>query len=228
MTQFDRFIDTFFNLQVAARHAPDLLQGAWVTVWMAALVVLTGVAAGALLAALRALAPRPVRWLIVGGVDILRALPPLVVIIALFFALPYVGWSLNAYVATWLALSLILAAFSEEVFWGALLAVPRGQWEAARATGLARTQALLHVAAPQSLRMTIAPLTNRIVAITKATALGSVVAMPEVISRAGSAMSSAANATPLVMGAAIYLAIFLPVIVAARHIESRYATRSRG
>lgn len=226
MTGLDGFIDTFLNVEVALRYLPAIAQGAVVTIWLAVTVVITGTLAGALLATSRALAPRPVKWSIIICIDILRALPPLVVIIFLFFSLPYLGWSMSAFVATWLALSLILAAFSEEVFWSGILSVPRGQWEAARATGLSQARALLYVVFPQSLRLVTAPLTNRIVAITKSTALGSVVAMPEILAQATSAMSNAGNATPLVMAAIAYVAIFLPVIVIARRIETAYAWRT--
>ena len=96
--------------------------------------MLTGLAAGLAAALVRTLRVRLVNFFIVLAVDVLRALPPLVLIMILYFALPTVGVRLTGFVATWLALSAVLAAFAEEIFWAGILAVPRGQWEAARST----------------------------------------------------------------------------------------------
>jgi polar amino acid transport system permease protein len=156
-------------------------------------------------------------------VDVLRALPPLVIIIAFYFALPAVGVRMSAWVSTWLALSLVLMAFSEEIFWAGILAVPRGQWEAARSTGLSFLQTLRDVVLPQAVRLTIPPLTNRTIAITKNTALGAVVAVGEILYQAQSAYSFSYNPSPLLLGAAAYLILFIPVVWFGRWIETRFA-----
>jgi polar amino acid transport system permease protein len=101
--------------------------------------------------------------------------------------------------------------------------VPKGQWEAARCTGLGRLQTLQQVVLPQAVRMTVPPLTNRVIATTKGTALGSVVALSEILNQASSSASLAGNATPMTMGAAAYLALFLPVVIFGRWIETRFA-----
>jgi polar amino acid transport system permease protein len=150
-------------------------------------------------------------------------LPPLVVIILLFFAFPYIELSMSAFTATWLALSLVLAAFTEEIFWAGMLAIPKGQWEAARSTGMGSWGTLVHVILPQAVRMTVPPLTNRTIAITKGTALGSVVALHELLNVSSSASSEAGNATPLVMGAVAYLILFIPFVVLGRWVETRFA-----
>jgi hypothetical protein len=95
--------------------------------------------------------------------------------VLLFFGLPNAGVELSGFVASWLALTLVLMAFSEEIFWAGITSVPKGQWEAARSTGLGFVQTLAYVVLPQALRITIPPLTNRTIAITKGTALGLVV-----------------------------------------------------
>jgi polar amino acid transport system permease protein len=134
---------------------------------------------------LRSLRFRPLNVLIVLHVDLFRALPPLVVIVLLYFAMPNAGWSPFGFVATWLALTLVLSAFAEEIFWAGILSVPKGQWEAARSTGLGFLGTLAWVVLPQAVRVTIPPLTNRTIAITKGTALGSVVAVSEILASDG-------------------------------------------
>jgi polar amino acid transport system permease protein len=206
-----------------ARYAPKILEGAWVTVQVALAVVIAGITAGLLLAVVRTLRFRALNFLIVLIVDVMRALPPLVVIILFYFALPTVGIKMSAWVATWLALSLVLMAFSEEIFWAGILAVPKGQWEAARSTGLGFMQTLRDVVLPQALRITVPPLTNRTIAITKNTALGAVVALGEILYQSQSAYSFSYNPSPLLLGAAAYLVLFIPVVVFGRWVESRFA-----
>jgi len=207
---------------VMARYLPAIGQGFVVTVELAALVVLTGLSTGLGLALARSFGIRILNWLIVFLVDLFRALPPLVLIVLIYFGLPDAGVVPSGFVATWASLSLVLMAFAEEIFWAGLQAVPRGQWEAARSTGLGFAAALVWVVLPQALRITIPPLTNRTIAITKGTSLGSVVAVSEILSQASSAVSFSSNPSPLTLGAAAYLLLFLPVVVLGRWIEARF------
>jgi polar amino acid transport system permease protein len=221
--QLERLADTFFNLQVMQQYLPKIVEGFFVTIQIALAVVLAGIAAGLALALVRAFRIRAVNFFIILGVDVLRALPPLVLIIGFYFALPAVGIRMSAWVATWLALSLVLAAFAEEIFWAGILAVPKGQWEAARSTGLTFMQTLTDVVMPQAVRLTIPPLTNRTIAITKGTALGAVVAVGEILYQAQTAYSFSYNPSPLVLGAAAYLILFIPVVYFGRWVETRFA-----
>ncbi|CAM3583417.1 amino acid ABC transporter permease [Bordetella sputigena] len=216
------FAFSFFNADVAWRYLPDILAGMWITLQLGVAVAVSGLALGFVLAVLRALHLRPLNFAIICFADVLRALPPLVVIMVLFFAFPYINLAMSAFTATWLSLTLVLAAFAEEIFWAGILSVPRGQAEAARATGLGWLQTMIHVVMPQATRLTVAPLTNRLIAITKSTALGSVVGLSEVLNNAQSASSNAGNATPLTLGAIACLAIFIPVVLLGRWVETRF------
>src|SRR5919198_599873 len=226
MSRWNQFVDTFFNAKVMAKYLPDILQGTVLTIELAVAVVLSGLAAGLMLALVRSLGVRPINWLIIFVVDLFRSLPPLVVIVLIYFGLPSAGLSPSAFVSTWLSLALVLMAFSEEIFWAGITSIPKGQWEAARSTGLSYGQTLLNVVLPQALRLTIPPLTNRTIAITKGTALGTVVAVTEILGQASSAVSNSYNPSPLMMGAAAYLVLFFPVVVAGRWIETRFAGKS--
>jgi polar amino acid transport system permease protein len=223
MSSWDKFLDTFFNAKVMAKYLPDILAGTVLTIELALLIVLSGLAAGLVLALIRSHAIRPLNWLIIFIVDLFRSLPPLVVIVLIYFGLPSAGLSPSAFISTWLSLALVLMAFAEEIFWAGITSIAKGQWEASRSTGLSFGQTLINVVLPQALRLTIAPLTNRTIAITKGTALGTVVALHEILGMASSAMSNSYNPSPLMMGAAAYLVLFLPVVVAARWIETKFA-----
>ncbi len=218
----NRIAENFFDLEVMAKYLPSIIDGVYVTIQLAVLIVLSGIALGFVLAIVRAFQIRPVNWLIVLVVDVFRALPPIVIMIVFYFALPFIGVSMSGFVVAWLSLTLVLASFAEEIFWTGILSVDKGQWEAARSTGLGFFQALTDVVLPQAVRLTIPPLTNRTIVITKSTAIASVVAVQEILTQASAAQAFSANTTPLTMAAIAYLVIFLPLVVLSRWVESRF------
>jgi polar amino acid transport system permease protein len=225
MDNWSRFLDTFFKPDLIERYFPAIMKGVVVTIEIAAAVVVTGIALGLVLAVVRSFRVLPVSALIVVFADVFRALPPLVLVLLVYFGLPNVGINLPSFAVLWLVLALVLAAFAEEIFWAGILSVPKGQWEAARSTGLGYLETLTYVVLPQALRLTVPPLTNRTVAITKNTALGTVIGVGEILNQATTAQSFAANATPLMMGAIAYVILFIPVVVLGRFLETRFAWR---
>ena len=130
---------------------------------------------------------------------------------------------MSSFIVLWLVLSFVLAAFAEEIFWAGILSVRQGQWEAARSTGLSFGQSLIYIVIPQAIKITIAPLTNRTIAITKNTALGTVIGVSEILNQASTAQSFSGNATPLMMGALAYIFLFVPVVIIGRWIETRFS-----
>lgn len=225
MGGWPQFVDAFLNRAVAARYLPAILHGVVVTVEVAVAVVIAGILLGLALAMTRTFRLRALNALIVVFVDMLRALPPLVLLLLVYFGLPNVGVMLPSFLVLWLVLALVLAAFAEEIFWAGILSIPKGQWEAARSTGLSFLGTLAYVVLPQAVRLTVPPLTNRTIAITKNTALGTVIGVGEILNQATTAQSFSGNATPLLMGALAYLILFLPVVVLGRFLETRFAWR---
>ena len=225
MEAWSRFLDTFFNWQVIERYFPAIMKGVVVTIEIAAAVVVTGILLGLALAVVRAFRVLAVNALIVVFVDMFRALPPLVLVLLVYFGLPNAGINLPSFAVLWLVLSLVLAAFAEEIFWAGILSIPKGQWEAARSTGLSFLGTLTYIVLPQAIRLTVPPLTNRTIAITKNTALGTVIGVGEILNQATTAQSFSGNATPLMMGAIAYVLLFIPVVVLGRFLETRFAWR---
>ena len=225
MEAWPRFLDTFFNWQVIERYFPAIMKGVVVTIEIAVAVVATGILLGLALAVVRAFRVLAVNTLIVVFVDMFRALPPLVLVLLVYFGLPNAGINLPSFAVLWLVLSLVLAAFAEEIFWAGILSIPKGQWEAARSTGLSFLGTLAYIVLPQAIRLTVPPLTNRTIAITKNTALGTVIGVGEILNQATTAQSFSGNATPLMMGAIAYVILFIPVVVLGRLLETRFAWR---
>jgi len=207
------FLETFFKPNLIAQYLPSILKGVVTTIEIALAVVI------------RAFQIKPLNALIVVFVDMFRALPPLVIVLIVYFGLPNVGVSIPSFAVLWLVLSLVLASFAEEIFWAGILSVPKGQWEAARSTGLTFLGTLGWIVLPQAVRLTVPPITNRTVAITKNTALGTVIGVPEILNQATTAQSFSGNATPLMMGALAYIILFIPVVALGRFLETRFAWR---
>src|SRR5476649_1030309 len=103
--------DNFFNRQILAQYGPSILGGFWVTVEVALLTIVLGVATGLALAIVRAMKVRAADIAITIFVDIFRTLPQLVVIVFIYFGLPYADIQLSPFAATVVALGAVLAAF---------------------------------------------------------------------------------------------------------------------
>ena len=199
MEAWSRFLETFFNWDVIERYFPAIMKGVVVTIEIAARLWSPAPCLGLALAIVRAFRLLALNAVIVIFVDVFRALPPLVLVLLVYFGLPNIGINLPSFAVLWLVLALVLAAFAEEIFWAGILSIPKGQWEAAHSTGLGFIGTLAYVVLPQAIRLTVPPLTNRTIAITKNTALGTVIGVGEILNQATTAQSFSGNATPLMM-----------------------------
>lgn len=220
----DRIIENYFDPEVLAVAFPEVLAGFWVTVQVAVLIIVIGVGLGLAMALLRLLEFRPLDVLIGTYIDVFRTLPQLVILIVMYFGLPYAGIVLSPFATTSLALGFVLSAFAAEIFWAAIMALPKGQWEASRALGVPHRVMLWRIILPQAIRLATPLLTNRAIAITKGTALGTAVALPETLGAAQSVMAIMANPSPLTLAAAFYLLFFIPLVILSRVIEQRFST----
>ncbi|MBN9452134.1 MAG: amino acid ABC transporter permease [Bosea sp.] len=219
----DQIVRYFFDFSLMSAFWPDILRGFLITVQMSILTILIGIPLGLGLAVLRLYGIRPLNWLIIFYIDFFRSIPQLVLIVLAYFALPYFGLVLEPITATVLALAIVLSAFAEEIFWAGINAVPKGQWEAGRSTGLSFSKTLAYIILPQVVRISIPPLTNRAIGISKGTTLGSVVAVPELLNVTSSIQSNVANPTALTVGALLFLLLFLPFVRFTRWLERAYA-----
>jgi polar amino acid transport system permease protein len=219
----NQILENYFNGPVMAQALPDVFSGFIVTVEVAVCVIVIGVMAGLFLALLRCTDSLLINGLVTIYVEVFRTLPQLVIIIFIYFGLPYLGLTFSPFFATALALAAVLAAFSAEIFWATIMAVSKGQWEAASALGISRVLTLRLIILPQAIRLAIPLVTNRSIAITKGTALGAAISLPEALGSAQSAMSIYANPSPLTLAAGFYLAFFIPLVWLSRAFEKRFA-----
>jgi polar amino acid transport system permease protein len=219
--------ETFLNWKVFVDTLPLLLKGLWITIGLGVAGIVLGAAGGLLLALLRLYAPAPVRFLTISYINVFRAIPLLVLLIVIYYALPFVGLRLNSFTSATMALSLVSAAYSAEIPRAGIEGVPRGQSEAARALGLSKIRQMSDVILPQAIKLVIPPLTSNSINVMKDTSLASVVAMPDLLKQATQAEALAANPTPLISAALIYIVLLLPFVSLAGVAEVKLARRTR-
>ena len=219
--------DTFLNWNVFVSTLPLLLSGLWITVGLGATAILLGLAGGLVLVLARLYAPSPLRQITIAYIDVFRAIPLLVLLIIIYYALPFVGLRFSSFGSATAALSLVSAAYSAEILRAGIEGLPRGQFEAARALGLSPLRQMTDIVLPQAVRLVIPPITSNSINVMKDTALASVVAMPDLLKQATQAQALAANPTPLIGAALIYLVILLPMVRAVGLLERRMAKSTR-
>ncbi|TPP09777.1 amino acid ABC transporter permease [Rhizobium glycinendophyticum] len=220
-------LNTFFNLQVMIDSLPQLLWGLVVTLEIGITSILVGLVGGLFLAVTRLYAPGFIKVVIRIYIDIFRSIPLLVLLIVVYYALPFVGIRLSPFLSAVTALSLVSAAYTAEIFRAGIEAIPHGQFEASAALGLSNKDTMVDVILPQAIRIVIPPLTNNCINVMKDTALASVVAMPDLLKQATQAQALAANPTPLIGAALIYIALLWPMVAIVARLEKHFSRGKR-
>jgi len=215
------FVAAFLNVESMQVVMPMLWRGLAMTAGLTAAIVPAALVLGLVIAVCRDLKVPVLGGLLRVYVDALRALPPLVVIIYLYSGLPLLGVRIDAFATVVVALVANGAAFFGEIIRAGLESVSKGQREAARATGLGALQTEAYVVIPQGLRRVVPPLASNVVELTKATALGSVLALPELLRSARMGQSIVYDATPLVIAAGLYLVFLWPAVRILSRLEHR-------
>ncbi len=207
-----KIIEVFFNWQVFQEALPGLLVGLRLTVELGFSSILLSSLLGIAIALLRLYVPWPLRSVFIVFIDVMRAMPLLVMLILVYYALPFVGIALSPFTASLWAISLVGSAYAAEIFRAGIQAIPIGQFEAAQSLGFTPLQVMGDIVLPQAIKIVIPPLTNNAISLIKDTALASVVAMPELLKQATQQQALAANPTPLIGAALLYLLLLLPLV----------------
>jgi polar amino acid transport system permease protein len=172
--------------------------------WTIALTVLAltgGGIIGLFIASCGASASAPLRLFARGYVGLVQGIPLLVWLFLFYFGLSIMGYSLPAWVAATLGFSVYAGAFLGEIWRGALLSIPKTQWEAGRSIGLTFLEQLRHVIIPQAVRIAIPPTVGFTVQLIKNTSLAAVIGFVE-LTREGQ-LTTAATFQPF----AVYLIV---------------------
>lgn len=200
---------------------------ALVTLKLSVLAFLLAVPIGIVLAVARAYGGKVPSALARIYIELFRGTPVLLQLFVLYYGLaPY--YSLAPVTAAVLGLGLNYGAYEAEVYRGALLAIPRGQTEAAKALGMAPGQILRHILLPQALRLALPPMTNDFVSLLKDSSLVSVITVIELTKRMTiAAVDLRGWLVPGLLCAGLYLALSFPLSELARRLERRLARDQR-
>lgn len=212
-------VEQFFNLQVALDALPLLLKGLLMTLKLIAVIVPSATLLGLVFAAVLSSKIPIITPIMYGCIDVLRAIPPLVLLIFVFYGLPFFGLKMSEYWSTVVALVLNGASYYAEIFRAGIESVPRGQTEAARSTGLSGWQALLLVVVPQATKNTLPDLVTNSLELSKQTSIASAVAVQELLRSGQIAQNIMFNPTPLVVVALMYFILLWPLVRLTSRLE---------
>ena len=179
---------------------------------------------GILIAAGRVYGPKPVQWLLLVYVEVVRGTPVLLQLFVLYYGLSDVV-RLPAFVAAVVGLGLNYAAYEAEIYRAALQNIAKSQLEAARTLGLSELQILRLVRGPQALRLALAPMTNDFVSLLKDSSLVSVITVVELTKQTAIYATNVGSwVVPGILCAIVYLAMSLPLSQLARNLERKWST----
>ena len=168
-------------LDFVVTHSDRLVAGTLITIAQFVLAALVAVVA-ALLSGLMKLAPsKPVRGIATVYIEIFRGTSLLVQLYWVFFALPLFGISLDKFTAGFVTVGLCYGAYGAELVRGAILSVPKGQWEAAVALNMSPMRRMWRIILPQALVGMLPPWGNLMVEILKGTALVALISVTDLM-----------------------------------------------
>ena len=179
--QFESRLWEFFGRTTTWAFLANGLLGTLASAAMAAVIALV---LGLVLLLGRLSRLRIARLPSVAVIEFLRGVPTLLLIYVCFLVLPSVGVKLSTYWMLTLPVGISTAAVVAEVYRAGVLAVPRGQTDAARSLGLTETQVFFHVVFPQALRYIVPALVAQLVIVVKETTFGYVVTYGELMQNA--------------------------------------------
>ncbi|WP_298954629.1 amino acid ABC transporter permease [uncultured Methylobacterium sp.] len=168
-----------FDPALLIPYLPLLAAGAWLTLQVAAGAFVLGYLLGIVLALVALVPGRLPRLAVAAIVTVLRGIPFILILFLVYYGLPFWGVRLPAVLVGTVALALFAGAYYAEIIRAAILALPRGQFESARAIGMSPLQAMRHVIAPQILRGLVPPSTNMTLTMIKESAVLSSITVPE-------------------------------------------------
>ena len=204
-----------------------MLEGAKMTILLFIIAILISIPLGFLLTLAVKSSFKPLAWFAQGYIYIMRGTPLLLQLLLICFGLPLIPGIgeylvLDRFVAACLGFTLNYAAYFAEIFRGGLLAIDKGQYEAAQVLGLSKWQTTTRIILPQMFRVALPAVSNESVTLIKDTALLYAVAVPELLHFAQTAVNRDATIVPFFIAGAIYLVMTLLLTVFFKWLERRF------
>ncbi|MER9483432.1 ectoine/hydroxyectoine ABC transporter permease subunit EhuC [Mesorhizobium sp. M0494] len=196
-------------LEFLITHGDRLLSGTLITAVQAGLSIALAIVL-ALIASLMRLAPlSAIRWIAAVYIEFFRGTSLLVQLYWIFFVLPLFGLLLDKFTAGFIGVGMNLGAYGAELVRGAILSVPRGQWEAALAINMSPLTRMRRIILPQALVIMLPPWGNLLIELLKGTALVSLISVADLMFQA-----KQINATTFLSAQAFGTALIIYYIMA--------------
>lgn len=171
-------------LELFKRYLPEFIKGAGVTIELTIVGLSIGFVIGLALAVARTYAPKWLKAISIGYIEIFRGTPLLVQLFIIYYGLPSLGIVLSKNLSAFLALGLNSAAYQAEYIRGAIQSIGASQMTAGRAIGLSRWQTIWYVILPQALRLVIPAWSNEPISLLKTTAIVFLIAVQDLMAKA--------------------------------------------
>jgi polar amino acid transport system permease protein len=203
--------------------SPYLLEGAWTTIWLSAVVMTLGLLLGLLAAVMNMSKSRALQSVAAFYLWIMRGTPLLVQLIIIYTGLPQIGIKLNVVQSALLGLSLNEGAYLSEIIRAGILSVPKGQFDAARALGMDYSTLMRVIVLPQAARVIIPPLGNNFNGLLKTTSITSVISMEELLRRGQMLIQVEFRVLEIFIVAALYYLVMITAWgVVQRRLEAHF------
>ena len=225
------FFEQYFDFSVMGEHFGEVFEAFLQNLLIFVVAGVIALAWGLVLALLRQLPGKglmPIRFLTIAYIDILRAIPLLIIILLISGGVPFLDFiPKEIRIPHWFgkpdpywygvaALVFVYGAYTAEVYRAGIEAIPKGQMEAARSLGMSHFQAMRHIIVPQAITKIPAPMLNELISLLKDTTLVGVIAFGESVLVSREILAEQLNSSALLLTAAFFLVITLP---AARLVD---------
>lgn len=215
-----------FSWEAVWQGLPLLLEGAALTVIISAVAMAMALVVGMVAAVISQIPHQVPRVLVRIYVEVFRNTPMLIQLFIFYFGLPQLGIHFSPFVCGTLVLTLYTAAYNVEIFRAGLEAVPKGQHEAAHATGLSPFQEEIYVVIPQALRISFPALGNNLVSLVKNSSLVSAIGMVELMFMANEiAYTTFRNFEAYGTAVVLYVLLILIMTRFINLVEARLSSR---
>lgn len=210
------------DINIFINYWPEIGQGFLVTIMITAGALLVGLPLGIALA-FGKLAPTPVlRWPAVAFIEVIRNTPFMIQVFLMFYVLPFYGIRMPSWLVGIVSLGMFSSVYYAEIIRAGIESVPRGQMEAARATGMSYARGMRHIVVPQMLGFVLPPTANQTLSLVKESAILSTITVSEMTYTALRIQGETFSPfEAFLMIAALYWLLNEVIATVIRHLERR-------
>jgi polar amino acid transport system permease protein len=218
-----------WNWQLIWNYRDVFLDGTILTIWITILSVIFGTIFGVVLALAKRSNIPVISTLSSWYIYIFRSLPPLILIIWIYYALPiFLGITLSAFTSILISLSINLSAFVAETVRAGIESIPKGQYEAGKVLGMSRYKIMEKIIFPQSIRNILPNLIGLYAMQLKNTSLASIIGINDLLHQGNILISNTFRPLEVYTAVAIiYTIIVLPFLWASEYLERKLKVKSR-